>query len=221
MKKQNILFMMLMAFVWMPAFPQHVLTKANALMCGGDAMSKQRVMYVSPGGGGMDATWDFSNVDVLSDSYPIEYAGDIDSCLYAIEPSLMGLYRLSGDTLVQVAYQNPLTRVDYSVPIPEVCFPFSYGDTLSGKFKGEGRYSNHNGIKLMGSTFVEGDGEGDLKVTDECTLKNVFRVRTLRITSFTVEKDTVTKDSAVSLLEVTERFQWYAKGYRYPLFETC
>ena len=213
--------MMLLAFARMPAFPQHVLTKANALMRSGDTVGKQLVAYVPPGESGMHASWDFRDIDVLSKSYPIENAVDSDSCLCAIEPSSMCSYRLGGDTLVQVTYQNPLTRIDYSVPIPELIFPFSYGDTLSGKFKGEGQYSNRNGIRMAGSTYVEADGEGELKITDECTLRNALRVRTLKTTYFNIEKDSVVKDSAESLLEVVERYQWYARGYRYPLFETC
>ena len=213
--------MAMLVFVYLPTFSQHVLTKANALMRSGDAMHKQLVAYVPPGESGMNATWDFRNIDVLSDSYSIEYVKDSDSCLYAIEPGSMCQYRLCGDTLAQVAYQNPLTRIDYSIPVLELGFPFSYGDTLSGEFWGNGCYSNRNGIKLAGSAFVEADGEGELKITDECLLKNVLRVRTLRTTSFNVERDSVTKDSTGRQIEVVERYCWYAKGYRYPLFETC
>ena len=75
--------MAMLVFVYLPTFSQHVLTKANALMRSGDAMHKQLVAYVPPGESGMNATWDFRNIDVLSDSYSIEYVKDSDSCLYA------------------------------------------------------------------------------------------------------------------------------------------
>ena len=221
MKKLRMSFMILLATVCLPTLSQHVLTKANALPNSGDAMSKQRVTYVTPGENGMNTIWDFRDVEVLTESCPIEYAEDSASCWYAIDSNLMCSYRLHGDTLVQVACQNALTRIDYSVPIPELSYPFSYCDTLYGNFKGAGRYSGHNGISVEGTSFVEADGEGTLVISDECTLKNALRVRTLRTSSFGVARDTVAKDTVDRLLEVEESYRWYARGYRYPLFETC
>lgn len=209
-----------LAITCLPVLSQHVLTKSNALPRSGDAMRKQSVAYVTPGEGGMDAIWDFRNIEVQSAFCPVEYANANDSCLQAIEPNSMRSYRLYGDTLVQMAFQTPLTRIDYPIPIQELSYPFSYGDTLCGNFRGTGRYSGHNGISVEGTSFVEADGEGTLVISDECTLKNALRVRTLRTSSFGVARDSVAKDTVERLLEVEECYRWYAKGYRYPLFET-
>ena len=209
-----------LAITCLPALSQHVLTKSNALPRIGDALRKQCVTYVTPGESGMNAIWDFRNVEVRTASYPIEYADGGDSCLYAIDPNSMCSYCLFGDTLVQMTYQSPLTHIDYSIPIPELSYPFSYGDTLCGNFKGTGRYSGHNGISVEGTSFVEADGEGTLVISDECTLKNALRVRTLRTSSFCVARDTAAKDTLERLLEVEENYRWYARGYRNPLFET-
>lgn len=67
---------------------------------------------------------------------------------------------------------------------------------------------------------MEADGEGTLVISDECTVKNALRVRTLRTSSFGVARDTVARDTVERLLEVEECYRWYAKGYHYPLFET-
>ncbi len=221
MTKQSVLFVILAAFAWTPVLSQHVLTKANALMRSGDIVRKQLVAYVPPGESGMNASWDFRNIDQLADLYQIEYTKDSSSSLQAIDSSSMHLYRLRGDTLTKVSYQNPLTHIEYSVPIPELNYPFSYGDTLCGNYKGEGRYCSRNGISIVGTTVIEADGEGTLTITDECTLRDALRVHTLRTSSFGVAKDSVPADSANRLLEVEESYRWYAKGYRYPLFETC
>lgn len=218
--KKNIVLIILMICLKLSVFAQNSLTVANSIMRNNDVINKQQVEYIDPGERGMNAVWDFRNTEVLSKAYRVEYSRDSDSTIYAIEPKFMNLYQMHGDTLVQTVYQDAVTLMTYHKTIPELKFPFGFGDTLSGDYKGSGHYSRHNAIQARGSILVEADGKGMLILTDKDTLINVLRIHTLKTSSFGLEKDSVVHDSTKCLLKVEEYYKWYARGYRYPVFET-
>ena len=51
------------------------------------------------------------------------------------------------------------------------------------------------------------------------TLKNVLRVYSLTTASVRLSEDSVLTDSATYQQYIEEKYWWYARGYRYPVFE--
>lgn len=218
--KTSIIATVGLALLSVSAEAQHVLTRENTLMRPGDAISKQQIAFVVPGESGEDVVWDFRDVPVRRKNYRVEYTGNNASALLSIHPGYMSRYRMAGDTLVQTGYENPTARLTYRRAIPELVFPFAYGDTIASEFEGNGLYCRHNGMKERGTVLVEADATGTLLLSEEDTLRNVLRVHAIRTSSVDMDRDSVVADSAGRLLRIEENYKWFARGYRYPIFET-
>lgn len=223
MKNSCVNILALILAVILPAMPlsaQNILTKGNTLMRPGDIISKQRVAIEDPGQAGSDIVWDFRNIDIIDDCYRVEYCGDSSSmAYYSVDPTFISLFLQRGDTLFMSGFEDSTTKLTYSSKLPVMYFPFMYGDTLSSSFQGTGLYCDHNAIAVSGNIFVEADGTGTLLLTDKDTLQNVLRVHTLTASSVALEKDSIIRDSTERLMKIDEAYRWYARGYRYPVFE--
>ena len=82
-----------------------------------DVVYKQQLGYVEPGDAGRDMFWDFRDVDVLCESYRIEYFKDTAGVIWGIEPYSMDRYMFSADTLFQTGYETPILKIVYSRPL--------------------------------------------------------------------------------------------------------
>lgn len=187
-----------------------------------DKFVKQEMEYFSPGQSGEDVVWEFSNLEVLKD-YPIEYFSDSDSVLItALEPTMLRKYAVTSDTLKYVGYETALKNMDYERPIILLTYPFSYGDGISNPFIGNGIYCGTSSIRTIGSVSSEADAFGSILLSEEDTIRNVLRVHIVRSASVNMNalNDTTVFDPNNLKQEIEERYQWYARGYRYPLFET-
>ena len=69
---------------------------------------------------------------------------------------------------------------------------------------------------------MEADAEGKIINCEGDTLNNVIRVHTTRLNSISMHtlSDTLLADTSHIKLEIEERYEWYVKGYRYPMYET-
>jgi len=180
----------------------------------GDVIIKQQVEFKDPGASGKDITWDFSHVNTINDKYQLTYflpdKSDTNR-VTGVEHQTYYHYLLKADTLWLTGYENRTTRMNYLQPEALLRFPFRYGDTLSTNFAGKGVYCQKAGLFAGGYTKVSVDALGKLITPENDTLKNVLRV--LRIKDFT----TTGIDSTRMRMET---YQWYARGSRYPVFET-
>ena len=61
---------------------------------------------------------------------------------------------------------------------------------------------------------------GDILLSETDTLKNAFRVYKLRSYSVAMDIDLSKLDSARLKQVIEEKYEWYAKGYDKPVFET-
>lgn len=219
MKKELILFIVGIFFAF-TAEAQHILTRENTLIRPGDVIDKEQVVYQDPGESGFNLTWDFRNVELVNNSYRIEHVGDSTSMLLSIHPKSMNHYQIAGDTLFRIAYEDPLTKLVYHNPVPELRFPFTYGDVFSASYEGKGLYCRHNGVEEAGTVFIEADAIGTFFLTEEDTLRNVLRVHTVKTSVVGMDKDSIVTDSTKRVTKVEDIYRWYARGYRYPVFET-
>ena len=199
---------------------QHVLTKENSFLRSGDVICKQEVEYLEQGSSGRDVVWDFRDIDILKKKYMVEYSSNSLLQLFKYEPTFMEQYKFEGDTLFKTKYENPITNVSYNKPIPDMIYPMAYGNIHTVEFEGKGTYCHRNCLSTSGSILLEADANGIILFSEQDTLRNVLRVHTQTISTIGIEKDSVITDSTKWIRCTEDTYRWYARGYRYPLFET-
>lgn len=180
----------------------------------GDSIYKYQVDYKDPGSIGRELKWDFSNVHLVNDQYLIKYLlpntkDTLNLC--GLEHRTRYYYHQNKDSLWATGFENYTTLMNYTTPELKLKFPFQYGDTLYSNFEGEGMYSNMLPLKVKGFTQVQADAEGELKLPGGITVTNALRIYTKRYYT------QVGRDSVQMSLDT---YTWYAKGVRYPVFES-
>lgn len=188
----------------------------------GDRFFKTQINYITPGNSGEDITWDFSNI-LQQKEYQIDFCCDSDSVvIFEFTPDRINKYSTDKNTLFLIGIENPLEKIDYTVPIKYLKYPFSYGDSFVSPYSGTGTYCKMHSIETSGNIDVEADGLGSLILSDEDTIPNVIRIHSIRSGAVFMHLENDSTDEAKSRIkqEIEERYQWYARGYRYPLLET-
>ena len=188
----------------------------------GDKYKMEVVPFFSDGERGTDALWDFSSLRGNGESIDIEYFYGKDFVLMSVDTKTIRKYDLTEDTLKLIGYENPLSHVDYTTPIALVSYPFNYGYSITNNYEGEGTYCKTLNIRNRGTYIVEADAEGVLVSHEGDTLKNILKIHMTRVSSLSMhaKTDTLFEDTARMKQEIEETCQWYARGYRYPLYET-
>ena len=217
MKKGMFLLMLLSSSM---AMAQSLLTFNTHAPRGGDIIHKQQVPYIETGATGKDIIWDFSKMEILQESVLQEYLCDTNHIITCVEPSALYQYQLKEDSLLQTGYETPIVTMKYSQPILRMEYPFDYGYTAEKKYKGIGLYSNNNAIEEEGTVRLEADAIGSIILSEKDTLRNVLRMHILKTSSVGMAKDSLLNDSIHRHMEIEDICQWYARGYRYPIFET-
>lgn len=188
----------------------------------GDVLEKQQLPYFDAGLSGEGTVWDLSNIKPINE-FPIEYFCDSDSVvIYELTPERINKYKMEGGSFVQIGTENPLEKIEFSVPVKQLCYPFCYGDAFASPYSGTGFYCMTHRIDKRGEADVEADGLGMILLSDEDTIQNVMRIHSIRTGSLSMhaDNDSTEEAKARTKQEIEERYQWYARGYRYPLFET-
>lgn len=204
----------------------------------GDVLVKQQTDHKDPGRSGENVVWDFGNLRPVNDRYTVKYtepqaAGDSayimgknrfgvkeiekGELIIGTEHNTMYYYRLKDERLLLLGHENPVTLLRYATPLPAGVFPFAYGETYRSEYKTEGSYSAKMNFASNGQSETAADAYGMMVLPSGDTLKHVLRTRTVQVFTEEIEKSSGTvilRDSK------TETFKWYAKGYRYPVFET-
>lgn len=210
----------------------------------GDVIVKQQVEYRDPGDAGRNRVWDFSQLKTINDAYRLCYSlpplqGDSlymmgDYCfdkrglasgeelIIGTEHNTMYYYRLKNDTLYLLGHENPSVRLTYIQPIVLGVFPLNYGGKVGADYVSKGVYSSTVGLSTRGSVSVVADAFGKMVLPNGDTVSPVLRVKTTKLIMDTREQFQI--DTAKVLLankgKQLEIYQWYTKGYRYPIFET-
>ena len=234
MKNCTLLF--LLFFMITPGCLAQQLSKEASQPRSGDVLYKIQQDYTTSGAKGSGVVWDFRTQKADNDTYRVGYTGKIDSVLCLSESRTQYKYRLSTDSLLLIGYENVNARVDNRFPMIALRYPFAYGDSISSYFYGEGSYSHSLGISSYGFSSVVADGLGCLLLPDTDTLRQVLRVRRdqyIGQTYYANRHSTPCIDSIPHLSDTIQVWlqrdpatwhvvhcQWYAPGYRYPVFET-
>jgi hypothetical protein len=188
----------------------------------GDSIICRPIEYFPPGGNGENVEWDFRGLEAVDDDFAVRFACDSDSvALFELMPRLLQKYHFSNDTLHAIGYETNLMSLSYDNPIALQSYPITYADQMQCLFHGRGTYCKKYNIESQGTYETEVDGSGSILFNEDDTLRNVLRVH--RIYS-SVIRQYFPADSLADTTNVKQRIEehylWYARGYRYPVFET-
>ena len=184
----------------------------------GDSVTKEKVDYVGIYSVGEQTTWDFSGLKT-NDLYHIKY-DTIDGELIAFDHQKSYRYAVSGDSLLMTGYESQLRSMDYIKPQLYMPYHLSLGETCQAIYKGEGRYSGTHYERVFGTVKTEADAVGTIILSESDTLPNTVCLHSVITESVRLNKDSCLNDSDNLKQIITEHYKWYARGYRYPVFET-
>ena len=199
----------------------HCVLNAANFPVSGDTLLMKEVKYIDAGNGGDSALWDFRSVEWTENTQNEFFCSTDTNRLLRIGQMFIEKYSLQHDTLFQIGLESPLNTIDYTTPIPVLYSPFEFGDTLVKDFLGEGTYCQKYHVQTYGTIQMIADGEGRLVLTEGDTLRNVLRIHTLKTSSIGMQLLSDTTEIAPDRFrqEIVDKYQWYVKGNRYPVFE--
>jgi hypothetical protein len=213
---------------------QHVLKSDLNLPRVGDRLIKQKINYLPPGEGGEHQTWDFSRFKVVDNEHSLLYFSRNDFGLIGAEDGQLFSYYSSGDSLFIQGYEDPTTLVSYHQPGLLLKFPLVYDSSSDGSFYGRGKRNDRLEMLVSGEINTRTDAFGSIVLPMRDTLNNMMRVHIHKeekncyspvSSGFDIEKPLDISVFADTLLAkpdliITDTYQWYREGNRYPVFET-
>ena len=200
----------------------------------GDKLEKLQVEPIPVRGCGDSLLWDLSR-HKTGKKHMVRYLQAQNGQTIELENNSTKYYLLDGDTLRLTRQSQPGMSVSYPLPEPIIGYPMDYGTSMDGYFYGEGSLGNVKYIRNAGHTTHSIDSRGILVTPDGDTLRNVLRGHYSRTGTTYIAGDfsrsfSATHDSTLfssdsicrwlatdSVIHRIDRWQWYARGYRYPV----
>lgn len=187
----------------------------------GDVLNRQQVPYASFSEYGEDVIWDISDLSDIGNN-TVKFCCDSDSIVfYEITPKAINKYSISNDTLYYIGYETPLKKIDFSSPMINAVYPFEYGQFAQGSYEGHGLYCQLHKMESFGSVSLEADATGRLIISENDTLDDVIRIHKIRTGAIGIyPTDSLAAIHQNMKQEIEDSYIWYARGYRYPIFES-
>jgi hypothetical protein len=233
--RKPILYLLFFLFQYQIGHSQLTLTLNRPRS--GDKLIKHQVEYKDPGKAGENILWDFSKLKTIDDGYTITYSSPRErrDGLYVMGKDTFKLDNLHGSELLVMrdhytnyfyqikdsvfyllGYQNPSDLMHQASPIPLMRFPMVYGNKLAVATQSECLYSQQVLISTHGNTQAEADACGTIILPGNDTLRHVLRIHSTQ----TFLSDTIASMDSIDVDTQIDTYKWYARGYRYPVFET-
>lgn len=220
MMGQRFLFLILSLAIVFPVFSQtNAITREANMMSDSDEIALQELRYFRPGGSGKDVLWDFSGMDGNEEGLKVSLLKDTLNRHILIDGETIRYYALDGDSLTLTSSESPLSIITFEHPQLVMRYPLAYGDSVSSPFLGQGVYCGDHHYRERGQSSVIADAMGRI-VLDDDTIPNVLRTYSLKSYSICMDMDSAGLDTAKLKQVIEERYDWYAQGYRYPVFTT-
>lgn len=209
-------------FLSMQVYSQQSITCESNAPRHHDSLTRHMTTFFSAGNQGIDIVWDFTDVETVRARQNLEFSLATDSTMLFLEPEMMSRLLIDKDSLVCTQYETPLKFMKYDRPLTLLTYPFYYGDILKSTFTGSGIYCKRHFLDNEGTYEVEADAQGSIIIAEGDTLKNVIRLHSTLVNSVAMHAlgDTLDIDTTPRKQEIEERYTWYARGHRYPVFET-
>lgn len=217
MNVQKIAIIALLLFSSATYAQNSLSTASNALRA--DSLQQENINFVEAGMSGEKVIWEAVEASEASHGKTLMQVYDIDGQMVLDDGHSLTSYLPSADSMLISRIETPLYQMNYSEPIVAMTFPFLYGSSNTAPFRGTGDYEGKLALAEMGTNTVTADGYGSLILTEGDTLRNVIRVHTQRNADVTIT-GIVSDEDFGTLQKATSIYEWYARGYRYPVLRT-
>lgn len=217
MKIKRFIFALILLFGILTAYGQ--VNLFEIALSSTDSLQKNRIRYFSPGEGGSNKVWDFSNKLGSKESAQVMFAKDSTGVVSVIEPGKISYYRTTPDTLILFGSESPLEKREYAMEKVSKEFPLEYGDSVSMPFRCEGMYCGDHPFREAGTTTIKVDAVGSIVLAENDTVRNVRRVHTIDAYGICMALDSAALDTAKLTQVIDERYEWYLPGAQYPIIE--
>lgn len=184
-----------------------------------DSLQKSQIRYFSPGNGGENKVWDFSQKLKSKETSQIMFTKDSAGVLSITEHGRIDYYRTTPDSLILIGSESPLEKRDYAVNKFSKLFPLEYGDSVTMPFRCEGIYCGDHPFREVGTTKVKVDAKGSIVLAENDTVRNVLRVHTIDSYYVCMDLDSAALDTARLTQVIDERYEWYLADSEYPIIE--
>lgn len=228
------------------AFSQPQLSSSSNRPIAGDAIARHQVTFSNPGDVGTGQLWDLRSLRYHSGDFELSYhpfwlidsLGDrhlASDTLALRDGSTLYYHSLASSGVFLQGFENATTAMAYDVPEQLLCFPFAYGDSISGIFHGTGVFCEKLSLQTFGTYVMKADAVGTLILENGDTLRNVLRVSrsrkesllsypldslpSLRSRPFDKTMIATALTSSDHPASRSEVYQWYAPECRYPVLE--
>jgi hypothetical protein len=171
----------------------------------GDHIVKQQVEYKDPGRAGENVVWDFSYLELINDEYYLDYDSILGIYLTGTEHYTIYYHILTDTALWIDGFENPVNLAKYSKALLKDVYPLNYGDSIEQEYALDGIFSGRRPFAVFGQLKIKADAHGMLVLPSGDTLRKVLRVKTEQI--------------SLSDSSVLENYRYFARGFRYPVFE--
>lgn len=218
MRLQNIFSMAVVLLFATGSFAQTSITSQYNGYRDGDKLYRIVADDTSLGDRGEDCVWELPSAQ-KDDKYFKQTIFLRNDSLIIVEGDLMLHYIATDKDLSMRVYQ---TREMYTLQdrlMPELKYPFAYGDSIAGTFSSKTVYYDTFPVEGEGYCYTVCDGRGVLTDGNQI-LKDVLRVH--HHNTVISEYDNEDGDEEEHIVsEVTEdKYLWYYAGCRYPVMDT-
>jgi hypothetical protein len=200
------------------SFSQISLSFSKNSLVAGDSNGFREIQYIEPGNTGPNQIWDFSKIQftgkILISRMPPVPSQELDGVgkfnILLSDDGNEYYYYLNGDGIEEKGFtskEKKLTMV-YSDPVLKVKYPFSFGQQFNDKYAGIGMMNKTSRVDVSGDYTVTADAFGTLIMPDR-VVRNTLRIKTVN------KGLQINKCGSTEIY--TERYLWYADGYRYPV----
>ena len=167
-----------------------------------------------------EPVWDFSNLKYLGQESKITLISGDSGNVRMIGQDEMLDFKQTTDSQFLSQIQTALVKIDFGDTFSYLRYPFSVKDSLVCVMDGQGIYSSKNKFRLKGKSKVKAMGLGKIILPDDESLSNTLLVK------WSVSGDILPAKNNSELVHnvgklhlMVEDYEWFSKGYRYPVFK--
>ena len=209
----------------------------------GDKVERQQVAFKHFEKQGENAVWDLSDIENSNKTSVLEFAENPQDKeeIIANGANTRFYYRQNDTGTYLMGYENNQSKVCYNIPELAYLPSQTIGNKTIGCFNGYAIYAESVFSRIYGTYEYMTEERGTLLLPSKDSIKDVVKVHILKTTGQHylkgVENSKVlrmlvdsisryTTDSIFQHFETdsmtveTNLYKWYAKGYRYPIYET-
>lgn len=167
-----------------------------------------------------ESTWDFSNLKYLGKEREVSFYGKDSAKVRMIgqDEMLDFVQTTAGLYLSQI--QTSLVKIDFVDTFEYLRYPFVANDSLVCNIKGYGTYSSKINFVLRGISNTKAIDIGKIILPDNESLSNTLLIkRSVNGVIIPLNDSTEVMPNVEKMQLEVNSYDWYAQGYRYPVFK--